>query len=140
MFILGNKVLSEAGYGQDRYRLKGIEYCERVINYERTPQGLTLLDEWTPLRFVSNAAFACLNLAEQPLIFNASQYQTWAVSQLHYILGDTGRSYVIGFGQNSPRNPHHRLTSCPPRPAPCGWEFFNSNNDNHFELTGGLVG
>lgn len=99
-----------------------------------------MLDEWTPLRFVSYATFACLNLAEQPDILNATLYRTWAVSQLHYILGDTGRSFVIGFGENSPRNPHHRVSSCPPRHAPCGWTFFSSDEDNYFELTGGMVG
>ncbi|XP_037029930.1 endoglucanase A-like [Bradysia coprophila] len=140
VFILGNKVLAEAGSAEARYRDKGIEYCETVMNLEQTPLGLTLLDEWTPLRFVANAAFACLNLAEWPNITNATQYRTWAVSQLHYILGDTGRSYVIGFGENSPRNPHHRVSSCPPRPAPCGWTFFNSDEDNHFECTGAMVG
>lgn len=140
MFVLGNRVLADAGSAEARYRDKGIEYCETVMNHERTPLGLTLLNELTPLRFVSNAAFICLTLAEQPSILNATLYRNWAVSQLHYILGDTGRSYVVGFGQNSPRNPHHRVSSCPPRHAPCGWTFFDSDEDNHFECTGALVG
>ena len=29
-------------------------------------------------------------------------------SQIDYILGDSGRSYVVGFGENPPKNPHHR--------------------------------
>ena len=29
-------------------------------------------------------------------------------SQIDYILGDNGRSYVVGFGENPPKNPHHR--------------------------------
>jgi endoglucanase len=38
------------------------------------------------------------------------RYSNFAAQQLHYILGDNPnqRSYVIGFGKNPPRNPHHR--------------------------------
>lgn len=44
IFVLGNKVLADAGSAEARYRDKGIEYCNNVMNIERTPQGLTLLD------------------------------------------------------------------------------------------------
>ena len=30
-----------------------------------------------------------------------------AISQLGYMLGDAGRSYVVGFGKNPPKQPHH---------------------------------
>ena len=29
-------------------------------------------------------------------------------SQIDYILGDSGRSFVVGFGESPPKNPHHR--------------------------------
>ncbi len=32
----------------------------------------------------------------------------FAHSQLSYILGSTGKSFVVGYGQNSPQQPHHR--------------------------------
>lgn len=35
-------------------------------------------------------------------------YKKWAEQQIHYLLGDSGRSYVIGFGKNYPMKPHHR--------------------------------
>ena len=35
-------------------------------------------------------------------------YRQWAMCQIHYALGDTGRSYVVGFGTNPPTRPHHR--------------------------------
>lgn len=60
--------------------------------------------------------------------------------QIGYILGDTGRSYVIGFGNNPPKKPHHRGSSCPDRPDVCDWNAYNSPNDNPQELTGALVG
>jgi hypothetical protein len=42
-----------------------------------------------------------------------------------YILGDTGRSYVVGVGNNPPCRPHSRMASCPNAPAACGYEYVN---------------
>ncbi len=39
---------------------------------------------------------------------NTQEYLDFASRQINYILGDSGRSYVIGFGQNYPQRPHHR--------------------------------
>ena len=61
-------------------------------------------------------------------------------TQIGYILGDTGRSYVVGFGENPPVNPHHRASSCPDMPAPCGDNEKNSPNANPQILYGALVG
>jgi hypothetical protein len=37
-----------------------------------------------------------------------TEYRKWAKSQIGYALGDTGRSFVVGFGVNPPTQPHHR--------------------------------
>jgi len=34
--------------------------------------------------------------------------RTWAVSQINFMLGDGGRSYMVGFGDDYPQQPHHR--------------------------------
>lgn len=34
-------------------------------------------------------------------------YREFAKKQIHYILGDGGQSYVVGFGKNYPLQPHH---------------------------------
>ena len=40
------------------------------------------------------------------------EYRHWAMCQIHYALGDTGFSYVIGYGdQGWPQRPHHRSRS-----------------------------
>jgi len=39
---------------------------------------------------------------------NSLGYRQFAQQQIHYALGDTGRSYVVGFGANSPTRPSHR--------------------------------
>lgn len=56
------------------------------------------------------------------------------------IIGDTGRSYVVGFGQNSPQRPHHRSSSCRDKPAPCTWSDYNYDGPNPQVLYGALVG
>ncbi len=49
-----------------------------------------------------------------------SSAQRLAVDIINYILGDSGRSLVVGFGNNPPTHAHHRAASCPNKPAPCG--------------------
>lgn len=61
--------------------------------------------------------------------------------QLGYILGDTGRSFVVGYGKNPPTQPHHRSSSCPsPITAECSWDAFNNKGPNPQTLYGALVG
>ena len=52
-------------------------------------------------------AMAALMAAKDGI--NAEQYRHWAMCQIHYVLGDTGFSYVVGFGdQGFPLRAHHR--------------------------------
>lgn len=60
--------------------------------------------------------------------------------QLRYMLGDAGRSYVVGFGRNPPTHAHHQAASCPDRPEPCTWAALNSPSSNPHVIHGGLVG
>ena len=39
---------------------------------------------------------------------NLTTYRNFAESQINYVLGATGRSFLIGFGTNPPQHPHHR--------------------------------
>ena len=36
-----------------------------------------------------------------------TRYREFARQQIDYMLGDSGRSYVVGFGHNYPKQPHH---------------------------------
>ena len=57
------------------------------------------------------------------------------------MLGDSGRSYVVGFGENPPKQPHHKAASCESPPAQCTWDTFSdTSKDNPHELLGALVG
>ena len=57
------------------------------------------------------------------------------------MLGDSGRSFVVGFGENYPKQPHHKAAACDSPPAECTWDTFNNvAQDNPHELLGALVG
>uniref|UniRef100_H2ZAZ6 Endoglucanase n=1 Tax=Ciona savignyi TaxID=51511 RepID=H2ZAZ6_CIOSA len=113
-------------------------YHISIPNANYTSKGLLYLHEWSPLRYAANTAFICLMAADAGIdpTINAA----WGRRQIHYMLGDTGRSYVVGFGSRYPLRPHHRASSCPPRPQTCNWSHKESDNPNHFILNGALVG
>lgn len=60
--------------------------------------------------------------------------------QLGYIIGDTGRSFVVGYGTNPPARPHHRASSCPPIGVQCTWDYYNNPGPNPHTLYGAVVG
>jgi hypothetical protein len=48
-------------------------------------------------------AFIALQAAMiKPSLTKATSYFDFAQKQLNYLLGDTGRSFVVGFGKNPP--------------------------------------
>jgi len=103
-----------------------------------TPKGLAFRDTWGSLRYAANTAFLSLVAADNGI--NQDTYREFAESQIHYMLGDAGRSYVVGFGVNPPQQPHHASSSCPDKPATCDWNNFNSAGPNPHVLHGALVG
>ena len=79
-----------------------------------TPGGLAYLVKWASLPLSANTSFIAFVysdwLRSRGEINKAERYSKFAVSQIDYILGDnpSRRSYIIGYGENYPRNPHHR--------------------------------
>jgi endoglucanase len=76
-----------------------------------SPGGEAVLDRWGSLRYAANTSFAAL--VHSDTITDATRkarYHDFAVRQIGYALGDNPRhaSYLIGFGVDPPRNPHHR--------------------------------
>ncbi|NJM81018.1 MAG: hypothetical protein HC854_17970, partial [Flavobacterium sp.] len=92
-----------------------LDFWTDGFNGERvtyTPGGLAWLVQWGSLRHTSNTAFLALTYGDLP---NANttkknKYKTFAKRQIDYALGNnpSNRSYVCGFGNNPPINPHHR--------------------------------
>ncbi|MET1076225.1 MAG: glycoside hydrolase family 9 protein [Umezawaea sp.] len=78
-----------------------------------SPGGQAVLDSWGSLRYAANTAFVALVHSDWLKTRDAARattYHDFAVRQVNYALGDNPRnsSYVVGFGANPPRNPHHR--------------------------------
>ncbi len=89
-----------------------IGYQGRRITY--TPGGLAFLVKWGSLTLSANTSFVAFIysdwLKSQGEIAKAERYFDFGVSQVNYILGQnpSQRSYIIGYGENYPQNPHHR--------------------------------
>ncbi|XP_055958520.1 endoglucanase E-4-like [Patella vulgata] len=103
-----------------------------------SPKCLAFRLTWGALRYSANTALIALMAADHGI--NPEPYRKWAMSQIHYALGDAGRSYVVGFGKNPPTQPHHRASSCPMLPAPCGSDAQRNPGPNPHTLYGALVG
>lgn len=95
------------------YVENNLDYWTTGVNGERityTPQGLAWLDSWGSLRYSTTEAFVALVYCKSDVCTDSKKdiYYDFGVSQVNYALGDTGRSYLIGFGEDYPQNPHHR--------------------------------
>lgn len=61
--------------------------------------------------------YANMIKTEEPAL--AQMYECWTLSQLRYMLGDSGQSYVVGYGNNPPTHTQDRGAACPNAPVPC---------------------
>ncbi|KAJ6426468.1 hypothetical protein OIU84_022129 [Salix udensis] len=93
-------------------------------NVQKTPGGLIFRQRWNNMQFVTSASFlatvysdylvsAGRNLKCAAGNVAPSQLLAFAKSQVDYILGDNPRatSYMVGYGNNYPRQVHHRGSS-----------------------------
>ncbi|MFG1868326.1 glycoside hydrolase family 9 protein [Micromonospora arborensis] len=91
-----------------------LDYWTVGVNGQRVPYspgGMAVLDSWGALRYAANTSFAALVYSDKTTdTTRKARYHDFAVRQINYALGDNPRnsSYLIGFGANAPRNPHHR--------------------------------
>ncbi|MBR5058340.1 MAG: glycoside hydrolase family 9 protein [Clostridiales bacterium] len=101
-----------------------------------TPKGLAWLDSWGSLRYATTTGFVAAVYSETDLCPSAKKdtYWNFAVSQANYALGDTGFSYVIGFGDSYPQHPHHRTA----QGSYC--DNMNEPGTSRHVLCGALVG
>nr|P23659.1 RecName: Full=Endoglucanase Z; AltName: Full=Avicelase I; AltName: Full=Endo-1,4-beta-glucanase; AltName: Full=Thermoactive cellulase; Flags: Precursor [Thermoclostridium stercorarium] len=116
-----------------------LDYWSVGYNGERvhyTPKGLAWLDSWGSLRYATTTAFLASVYADWEGCSRekAAIYNDFAKQQIDYALGSSGRSYVVGFGVNPPKRPHHRT-------AHSSWADSMSVPDYHRHvLIGALVG
>lgn len=113
----GAYILLAQATGKSRYVTaieRNLAYWTTGIDGERvkyTPGGLAWLAQWGSLRYALDQSLIAMIYANH--VADAGKkttYRNFAMSQLHYALGDNPRkgSYLIGFGTNWPKSPHHR--------------------------------
>ncbi|MFY1684342.1 glycoside hydrolase family 9 protein [Micromonospora sp. WMMD730] len=91
-----------------------LDYWTVGVNGQKVPYspgGMAVLDSWGALRYAANTSFAALVYSDKTTdATRKARFHDFAVRQINYALGDNPRksSYVIGFGANAPKNPHHR--------------------------------
>ena len=107
---IGATILLAQLTGEDQFVSKAASFCNNMADsQQKTPKGMVWIQQWGPLRHASNVAFACLEAAKiDDSRIDKEKFYQFAVDQIHYALGDTGRSFVVGYGVNPPQRPHHR--------------------------------
>ncbi|HBE20004.1 MAG TPA: hypothetical protein DEG17_06040 [Cyanobacteria bacterium UBA11149] len=98
-----------------------------------TAGGLAWISQWGSLRYSATTAFLA-GVYSDTVNDYSDRYANFAEGQIDYILGDNPNnfSYMVGFGDNYPLNPHHRAAS--------GTTYVNDPIINHHTLYGALVG
>lgn len=115
------------------YTKKGLAYMQMNATYSATGGS--------PLQYTANTAMMALVWGKYRRGGGAN-HNCWARKQIAYMLGDKGKSYVVGFGDITPQKVPHRAASCPePSEAICTWQtgYLNTGINPHV-LFGALVG
>lgn len=94
--------------------------ANNVANYTR--RGRAFNRNSGSLGSTSNAAMLAFmygDVIESESPAAAHSYRCWGLSQMRYMLGDAGRSMMVGVGTNPPKRTQDRTAACPEPPATC---------------------
>ncbi|MET7393483.1 glycoside hydrolase family 9 protein [Dactylosporangium sp. NPDC005572] len=111
-YVLLAKLTGKQQYVDDANRW--LDYWSVGVNGQKVPTspgGQAVLDSWGSLRYAANTSFVAFVYSDWLTdATRKARYHDFGVRQINYILGDNPRSssYMIGFGANPPKNPHHR--------------------------------
>jgi len=137
-YVLMAKLTGQQQYIDDANRW--LDYWTVGVNGQRitySPGGQAWLQTWGSLRYSANTAWVALLYSDYLTdATRKARYHDFGVSQINYILGSNpnNRSYMIGFGVNPPKNPHHRT-------GHGSWtDSLTSPVNNRHVLYGALVG
>jgi hypothetical protein len=107
-----------------------------------TDKGLAMMPPNGTLQYTANTAMLAVLWGKGKGASSALEYNCWTRKQIAYMLGDSGQSFVVGFGALSPKKVPHRGSSCPdPGDGICNWQtsYLSVENNPHI-LYGALVG
>ena len=115
-------------------------FCDSMVD-RYNQDGHLYLTDWHNFGSTSGIAWICLFAADK-IVTGATEvsYLQFAVDNVNDVLGKGERSYMVGYGFNPPKRPHHRASSCPIE-GNCGWGVFGDKyTANEFVLEGAIVG
>ncbi|PIA43090.1 hypothetical protein AQUCO_02000499v1 [Aquilegia coerulea] len=137
-------VLPESPYHRVYITSGGLIYLRDGANTQYVTSTSFLFSVYSDLLAKHNQKVMCGSQQ-----FDSTHLMKFAKQQMDYLLGKNpqGRSYMVGFGNNPPKQPHHRGASVPVLSSNtkvnCGMSFvewYNTNIANPNELTGAIVG
>jgi endoglucanase len=108
-----------------------------------TTYGRAFHPEFTSLHETTNVVFLATmyaDLIKESAPDHSQVYKCWALSQLRYVLGDSGKSFIVGYGEKPPQRTQDRAAACPNPPEACNvlTSLYSSKADSH-EIIGALV-
>lgn len=103
-------------YAQNTGDAQYINHVKKHVDYwaksvKTLPGGLRWSTTWGCARYAETAAFIAAVASDTILKdTDTSAYETFYEEQINFVLGENpdGRSYVVGYDETSPKNPHHR--------------------------------
>lgn len=127
-----------AAQGENEYVFKDfwdeVAVCLPTWQALETPGGYAFRSQWGSARY--NTAMQLVGLVYDKYTNNGQpgEFSEWAKGQMEYIMGDNplGRSYIVGYNENSAKYPHHRAAS--------GLTDSTSTDEHRYVLYGALVG
>ncbi len=129
-------------YAQNTGDAQYINHVKKHVDYwtnsvKKFDGGLRWLTTWGCLRYAETAGFIAAVASDTVLKDqDTSAYKKFYEEQINYALGDNpdNRSYVCGYDETSPKNPHHRT-------AHGSWKnALETPTTNRHILYGALVG
>ena len=120
---------------EQKYKDRIEKEVDRWLNtVPTTPAGLKVILKWGSLRHASAMAFISLLYSDMVDESKKKKFIDFGKSQIDYILGDNPQhfSYIVGYGDNYPKYPHHRAAS--------GTKSVDDPAPNKYIIEGALVG
>ncbi|OMO67049.1 Glycoside hydrolase, family 9 [Corchorus capsularis] len=137
-------VLPQSPYFKITMTAGGMIHLRDGANTQYVTGAAYLLTIYADMLHQFNQKFQCGDKQ-----FDCTHLYAFAKQQIDYVLGKNplGRSYMVGYGINPPKQAHHRGASVPMTMAhadvscPMSFvQFYNKNVPNPNELTGAILG
>ena len=97
----GAKILLADLTGEAKYIKEADDFCLKIVNKRpRTDQNMFFIQKWGSARHAANVAYACMTLNKY-VPNGITNYNSFGKEQIDLLLGDAGRSFVVGIWKQS---------------------------------------